>query len=126
MRTQRVLLGQMILDREPPIDLLVDLPCDSMTKKAAWLKDRLAFLLDTRFKPAAPEPMRLTVEQVAEILNCRCRTVQRMIERGQLRPVEINGELYFDRAQVESIRHLPVSLKLFRLIPPLVARRVFR
>ena len=117
MRQQRVLLGHLVLDREPPIDLHVELPVDAVVKKSAWLKHRLAFLLDARFRPSAPEPTRLTVEQVAVMLNCRCRTVQGMIERGQLHPVEINGNLYIARAEVEGIHHFSITDKLARLIP---------
>jgi excisionase family DNA binding protein len=119
MRQQRVWLGGIVLDREPPIDLHVDLPGEAVVKKAAYLKDRLAFLLDTKFRPSPPEPAHLTVEQVAEMLNCRCRTVQRMIERGDLHPMEQNGELYLDRTEVEAIRHVPITERISRLIPRL-------
>jgi hypothetical protein len=120
VRTQRVLLGEMVIDREPPIELYVELPRAEVGKKSATLKERLAFLLDTRFRPASPESPKsssLTVQEVADLLHCRCRTVLRMIRGGQLHPFsEEDGELYFDRAEVESIRSVPVSSKLFRLV----------
>ena len=117
MRSQRVLLGQMVVDKEPPIDLFVDLPFATVAQKSAALKERLAFLLDTRFQPAPPESLHLTVEQVAGLLHCRCRTVLRMIERGNLHPIEENGEMYFERSEIERLRHLPISPIFSRLIP---------
>lgn len=122
MRTQRVLLGAMVIDREPPIELYTNLRASEVAKKSAMLKDRLAYLLDTRFLPADPEPHPkpgLTVEEVADLLHCRCRTVLRMIKRGDLQPSSNeDGEVYFDRKEVESIKHVPASPILFRLIPP--------
>ena len=87
MRTQEVLLGQLVIEREPPIELRAELPCVEAARKAAVLKDRLAYLLDTRFRPSDPEPRPLpglTVQEVAELLHCRCKTVLRMIKRGEL------------------------------------------
>ena len=117
MRRLRVLLGQMTIDREPPIDLTVELPADTVVKQSARLKDRLVYLLDTRFRPSPPELMRLTVEQVAQKLGCRSLTVERMIRQGKLAPIEENGEFYFDRQQVEAIRETPISAVISRLIP---------
>jgi hypothetical protein len=121
MRTQWVLLGHLVIDREPPIDLGVELPVDKVVQKAATLKDRLAFLLDTRFRPSQPEPRPLpglTVEDVASLLHCRCRTVLRMVKRGELHPIsDEDSELYFDREEVANLAHLPLSDKLSRLIP---------
>ncbi len=118
MRTQRVLLGQLVIDREPSIDLYAELPSAEARKKSAALKDRLAYLLDTRFRPAEPEPapkLKLTVEDVAGALHCRCRTVLRMTKRGELHPVsDEDGELYFDPAEVESVKHVPISPTLSR------------
>lgn len=74
-------------------------------------------LLDTRFRAAPPEFERLTLEQVAEALHCRGRTVLRMIERGTLHPVEESGEMFFEHSEVERVRNLPISPILLRLIP---------
>ena len=118
MDTQKVLLGELVIDNEPPIELRADLPSGEVRKRTAALKDRLAYLLDTRFRPADPEPPRiLTVEDVADLLHCRCRTVLRMIRRGDLHPRNgEDGELYFDRAEVERVQYLPLGGKLTRLI----------
>jgi hypothetical protein len=108
--------------KEPPIQLRVELPCAEVGKKSAVLKDRLAYLLDTRFRPANAEPLqkpKLTVTNVAELLHCRCVTVLLMIKRGQLHP--FNGdddELYFDPEEVAGVRHVPLNRILSRLIPP--------
>ncbi len=121
MHTQRVLLGEVVIGREPPIELFVDLPRDEAGKKAAALKDRLAFLLDTRFRPANPEPLSkrgLAVEEVAVLLHCHCRTVLRLIRRGKLHPIsDEDGGLYFDRKEVESVKAVPINPLLPRLIP---------
>ncbi len=122
MRTQRVLLGQLVIEKEPPIDLFAKLPSAEAGKKAALLKDRLAFLLDTRFQPSDPHPLQspgLTVEDVADSLHCRCRTVLRMIKCGELHPFsDEDGELYFDPKEVENITHVPLSTTVSRLVPP--------
>jgi hypothetical protein len=122
MRTQRVLLGQLVIDRELPIDLFAEVPSSEASEAVASLKDRLAFLLDARFHPSDPlPPPRLgpTVEDVAEMLQCRCRTVLRMVRQGQHHPsADEDGELYFDRAEVARIVHVPLSPKLSRLVPP--------
>lgn len=108
MRTQRVLLGEMLIEKEPPIELYVELPRSEVGKRSAAMKDRLAYLLDTRFRPANPVPahkLKLTVEDVADLLHCRCRTVMRMVRRGELHPVsDEDSELYFDPAEVENVR----------------------
>jgi excisionase family DNA binding protein len=121
MRTRRVLLGELVIGSEPAIELRAELPCREASKKAAVLKDRLAYLLDTRFRPAEPEPPEtpgLTVEEVAESLHCRCRTVLQMIRRGKLHPVsDEDGELYFDPAEVANVTHVPINSGLSRLVP---------
>jgi hypothetical protein len=60
----------------------------------------------------------LTVEQVAAMLHCRCRTVLWMIRQGQLHPTEENGEIYFDRSEIERVRHVPISSVISWLLPP--------
>jgi hypothetical protein len=120
MRTRRVSLGELVIDKEPPIELRAELPSVEAGKKAAVLKDRLAYLLDTRFRPADPEPPEtpgLTVEEVAESLHCRFRTVSQMIRRGKLHPVTDAGELYFDPSEVASVTHVPINSGLSRLVP---------
>jgi hypothetical protein len=121
MRTQRVLLGELVIDKEPPIELRAELSSAEAIEKAAILKDRLAYLLDTRFRPADPElPVRrgFTIEEVAESLNCRCRTVLRMAKSGELHPLsDENGEVYFDPADIPGIA-VPIDPSLSRLVPP--------
>src|SRR5579872_6973322 len=100
MREQRIFLGEMRIDNESPIDLFMDLPACSVVKKAALLKDRLKYLLDTRFSPSSPEKEEITIEEVTKILNCSCRTVLRMIRRGELHVTERNEDIYFCRTEV--------------------------
>ncbi len=120
MRKQRVLLGELRIEREAPIELFAALPCAEARQRAAALKDKLAFLLDTRFWPANPEPPEipgLTVIEVATLLHCRCVTVLRMIQRGQLHPGENDDDLIFDPAEVARLKHVPISREVSRLIP---------
>ncbi len=121
MRTQRVLLGQLVIERELPIDLFAEVPSSEASEKVAALKDRLAFLLDARFQPSdqlPPPRVAPTVEDVAELLHCRCRTVLRMVKQGQLHPLsDEDGELYFDREEVAKIAHVPLGPTVSRLVP---------
>jgi len=116
MLRQWVVLGELVIDKDAPIELHVELPAADARAKSAALKDRLAFLLDTRFRPAGPmslEEARLSVVEVAKLLRCRCVGVKKMIGRGRLHPIsDEDGELYFDRAEVESVR--TASAKLYR------------
>jgi hypothetical protein len=105
--SQRIFLGELVIDLDLPIELYVELPREEVRIKAAVLKDRLAFLLDTRFRPSnplAPEETGLTLVEVADRLQCGCRTVLSMITRGDLHPVsDEDGELHFDRAEMEKL-----------------------
>src|SRR5579871_2509460 len=99
MRKKRVLLGQLVIDRELPIDLYAQGPSTEADKTVAVLKDRLAYLLAARFHPSDPESSKasgLTIEDVAGLLEFRCQTVLRMTRRNDLHPVTAeDGELYF-------------------------------
>lgn len=119
MRTQRVLLGELVIDREPSIELYAELPLAQVRKQSAALKDKLIYLLDTRFRPAEPPKSisSLTIEDVAGVLHCRCSNVIRMMKQGKLHPFsDEDGELYFDPIEVEGIRHIPISPTLSRLV----------
>lgn len=122
MRSQRVLLGELITDKEPPIELYAELSSADTRKKCAALKDRLAYLLDARFRPSAPIVGALpgmTVEEVAEQLHCACLTVLRLVRRGKLRPIceSDDSEPYFDPAEVAGIRGVPLGSILSKSIP---------
>jgi hypothetical protein len=110
MDKQSVLIGEVILDQEPRIALYAETEIPLSPEGIAVLKDKLANLLDTRFRPPGPLPrFGLTVEDVAALLHCRCRTVLRMIKQGQLHPIsDEDGELYFDREEVAKIAHIPL------------------
>jgi hypothetical protein len=120
MRTQRVVLGELVIDGKSPIELRAELPSAKARENTGVLKDKLAYLLDTRFRPSDPEPLPrpgLTVEDVAALLHCRCRTVLRMIKQGQLHPFTDDDELYFDREEVARIAHIPLDHGLSRPVP---------
>jgi hypothetical protein len=119
MDKQRILLGELVIDKDSPIELHVELPAAEARPRSAALKDRLAFLLDTRFRPASPVSLEkpLSVVQVAELLRCRCLGVLRMIKQGKLHPVsDEDGELLFDPVEVANVR--TASAKVYRLPRP--------
>lgn len=120
MHTRQVLLGELIIDDESRIEVQASIRSAEVARKVAVLKDRLAYLLDTRFRPAVPEPeksSRLTVEEVAESLHCHCRTVLQLIRQGELHPIGEDGELYFDPDDVAKVTQVQINPKLSRLVP---------
>lgn len=58
----------------------------------------------------------LSVEEVAGELGCRCRTVLRLINRGDLHPVVVDGEPYFDPKEIANVRYVPIGEKIVRLV----------
>ena len=59
----------------------------------------------------------LSIEQVTTALGCRCRTVLRMMRRGDLHYVTVGGELYFDPKEIAPVRYFPIGGKICRLVP---------
>lgn len=119
MRIQRVLLGVISIDRLPAIELFADLAESEIREQSAVMKDRLAYLLDTRFQPSEPilsQNPGLTVEDVANELHCRCRTVLQMVKRGDLHPLMVDNEPYFDPKEIRSVRYVPFGGKVVKLI----------
>jgi excisionase family DNA binding protein len=47
-----------------------------------------------------PQPELLTMSQVAAMLACSTKTVNRIVERGELKPVRIDRHLRFRRQSV--------------------------
>jgi hypothetical protein len=54
MDTESVLLGEIVLGNEPRIKLFADTATGLSRAGIAELKDKLAFLLDSRFRPSDP------------------------------------------------------------------------
>lgn len=121
MDKQAVLIGEIILSQEPRITLYAESPIPVSREGIAILKDKLVNLLDTRFRPAQPEPLPfpgLTVEEVAGLLRCRCLTVLKMVRQGKLFPISTeDGEMYFSREEVAKIAHIPIGQGLSRIVP---------
>ena len=89
MDKQAVLLGEIILNQEPRIALYAESQISASPERIAVLKDKLATLLDSRFRPSEPEALSLpglTIEDVAALLHCRCLTVLKMVRQGKLFP----------------------------------------
>jgi hypothetical protein len=120
MDKQAVLIGEIILNLEPRITLYAETVIPLSPEGIAALKDKLVNLLDTRFHPSepvspaqrarpAPDGRSLTVEDAAALLHCRCRTVLKMVKRGELHPTsDEDGELYFNPEEIASVAHLPI------------------
>ena len=52
----------------------------------------------------------MTVDEVTELFRCHRITVLRLIKRGQLHPVEIDGDLRFDRAEVLRLKNRKIAV----------------
>ena len=103
MSKQQVLIGEILLDGEP-LSLRVEVGEPVSRARSAILKYKLAYLLDTRFRPAAPEPSKeMGLDEVMALWGCHRVTVLRRLERGELHPIDKGGDLRFDRAEVERL-----------------------
>jgi hypothetical protein len=119
MGKQAVLIGEIILDQKPRVTLYAETQIPVSPEGIAVLKDKLVYLLDTRFEPAEPEPLRLglTVEDVAGLLHCRCLTVLKVVKQGKVFPISIeDGEMYFNREEIAKIAHIPLSPNVSRIV----------
>lgn len=107
MDKQSVVIGEIVIDADTPVTLRAEVPEDTSRTRIALLKYKLAYLLDTRFRPAAPEPgAQMTIDEVTTLWHCRRATVLRRMKAGELHPVsDEDGELRFDRAEVEKLTH---------------------
>lgn len=65
------------------------------------LEERLQDLLAERLSQPGPPPL-LDVSDVAERLKVSARTVERIVNSGQLRPIWIEGQRRFTLAAVEA------------------------
>ena len=52
----------------------------------------------------------LTVDEVTELWQCHRVTLLRLIQRGQLHPVEVDGEIRFDRAEVMRLKNRKIAV----------------
>ncbi len=104
MDTQSVVIGEIVLDSQC-ITLRAEVAGKLSSARIALLKYKLAFLLDTRFRPAPPKPTaEMTLDEVVALWHCHRSTVLRRVESGELYPVtDEDGELRFDRAEVEKL-----------------------
>jgi excisionase family DNA binding protein len=103
MSKQRVLIGEIVLDGEP-VSLRVEAAEQVSRARSAILKYKLAFLLDSRFRPAPPEPSNeKTIDEVTALWGCHRVTVLRRLESGELHPIDQGGDVRFDRAEVERL-----------------------
>jgi hypothetical protein len=103
MDERDVILGEIILDRES-IVLHAEMVGPMIPARIALLKYKLAFILDTRFKPAPPpESQEMTVEELTARWKCPTTIILRRIQAGELHPIERGGEMRFDRDEVERL-----------------------
>ena len=113
MRTQRICLGELVFDGEPPIWLHADLPILRISENSAALQQSLRELLGHHFRPAdrhSSKDVKLTVADVADWLGCTSFKVQQMVKLSRLHPVsDEDGERYFEAAEVRRIKCIPIS-----------------
>ena len=104
MDTQSVLIGQIVLGNEPRISLYAETPVPLSREGIATLKDKLATILDSRFRASDP-PCReeMSIAEVAARWHCRAATVLRRIRTGELHPIERNNDVFFRRSEVERL-----------------------
>ena len=103
MTKQLVHIGEVVLDSEPQISLYADAQLPISEQGFEILKEKLAVSFDVRFHPAeaAESPRRtLSIGEVIETWHCYRATVLRMIREGKLHPINVGGELRFDRLEV--------------------------
>ena len=108
MDRQSVLIGEIVIDQEPRIALYAQTDIPISREGIAVLKDKLAYLLDSRFRPAEPPAPRreMTISEVIETWHCYRSTVLRFVREGLLHPTQVNGDLRFDRLEVLSLEKL--------------------
>jgi hypothetical protein len=118
--TRPVCIGELIVDGQTSIGLLAELPGSEVCEKAALLQESLAQLLGSRFRPANPASFpkpKFTLSDVADWLDCSAASVQRMVELRRLHPVsDEDGELYFDRAEIQSLKRISINQKVAKII----------
>jgi hypothetical protein len=107
METQSVVIGEIVLDpTSAPLRVETSEPLS--TARIALLKYKLAFLLDSRFRPAAPEPSdEMTLDEVLALWKCRRVTVLRRMKAGELHAIERDGQMRFDRTEIERLVRAP-------------------
>ncbi len=106
MRTQSVCIGEIVIDAEP-ITLRAEISGKTSPARIALLKYKLAYLLDTRFRPSPPPAgTEMTIDEVTALWHCHRVTVLRRMKSGELHAVsDEDGELRFDRAEVARLKH---------------------
>jgi hypothetical protein len=51
-----------------------------------------------------------TIDEVTKLWRCHRITVLRLTKRGQLHPVEVDDELYFDRTEVMKLKNRKIAV----------------
>jgi len=103
MDERNVVLGEIVLDRES-IVLHAEMAGPMIPARIALIKYKLAFILDTRFKPAPPpESKEMTIDELTVRWKCHSTIILRRIEAGELHPIERDGEMLFDREEVDRL-----------------------
>jgi hypothetical protein len=104
MGEQSVVIGEIVIDGGSPITVRAEVPEDCSRARIAFLKYKLAYLLDTRFHAADPEPRpEMTIDEVTALWHCHRVSVLRRIAKGELHPLERHGDMRFKRAEVERL-----------------------
>lgn len=110
MDERKVVLGEIALNGESVV-LRAEIAGPIVPARVELIKYKLAYLLDTRFKPAPPaQNKEMAVDKLTARRKSRRVTILRRIEVGELNPIQRRGGIRFDREEVERLRAPVYSL----------------
>ena len=103
MEKQSVLIGEIVLENEPRIALYAQTPIPLSNTGVVVLKDKLAFLLDSRFHASDPSRPYMSIAEIQEKWNCPPAKIAHLVRCDRLHPLVMNDEAYFDPAEVARV-----------------------
>ena len=114
VRRQFVLLGTVHPKSEFALPVYAKCLTETEKQAAISLKAKLALLLDKQFRPAEISKSRLPsslmhVDEVLVLWACHRITVLRLIKRGQLHPIEVDDEMFFERSEVVGLANRKIA-----------------
>lgn len=105
MDKRSVLIGEIVLGSEPRIALYAENPVPLSNAGVAVLKDKLAFILDTRFRPSNPIPTDQYIRMAEVIKNWRCSPakIAELVRCERLHPIVMNDEAFFNPDEIARV-----------------------
>jgi len=110
MNERNVVLGEIVLNGES-IALRAEIAGPIIPARVELIKYKLAYLLDTRFKPAPPpERKEMTIDELTARWKCHRVTILRRIQMGDLHPIGRGRAMRFDREEIDRLSTSVYSL----------------